>query len=111
MRGLTKNIGASVNQNSNLPAREEIKRVLICRPNQRLGNLLLITPLVQEVTATFPECKIDLFVKGGLAPIIFENYDNINLVIELPKKPFKNLINYFKVWITIKNFQFAKFIP
>jgi hypothetical protein len=27
MRGLTKNIGASVNQNSNLPAREEIKRV------------------------------------------------------------------------------------
>lgn len=103
MRGLTKNIGASVNQNRNLPAREEIKRVLICRPNQRLGNLLLITPLVQEVTATFPKCKIDLFVKGGLAPIIFENYDTINLVIELPKKPFKNLINYFKVWITIKN--------
>jgi ADP-heptose:LPS heptosyltransferase len=67
-----------------------------------LGNLLLITPLVQDVIATFPDCKIDLFVKGGLAPIVFENYTNIDAIIELPKKPFKNLGNYFKVWVKIK---------
>jgi ADP-heptose:LPS heptosyltransferase len=100
---LTKNIGSSQkNQKIDLTQKIEIKRVLISRPNHRLGNLLLITPLVQEVVATFPECKIDLFVKGGLAPIVFQNYENINYIIELPKKPFKNLIAYFQVWIKIK---------
>lgn len=101
--GLTKNIGSSQkNQKIDLTQKIEITRVLISRPNHRLGNLLLITPLVQEVIATFPQCKIDLFVKGGLAPIVFQNYENINHIIELPKKPFKNLIDYFKVWIKIK---------
>ena len=103
MQSITKNIGSShIKRNIDLTAKVEIKRILICRPNARLGNLLLITPLVQEVTATFPQCKIDLFVKGFLAPIIFKNYENINHIIELPKKPFENLISYFKVWIKIK---------
>lgn len=103
-RTLTKNIGSSQkNKTIDLTQKIEIKRVLISRPNHRLGNLLLITPLVQDVIAAFPECKIDLFVKGGLAPIVFQNYDNINLIIELPKKPFENLIAYFKVWIKIKS--------
>lgn len=103
MHNLTKNIGNSQkNQIIDFSQKIEIKRVLISRPNHRLGNLLLITPLVQDVIATFPDCKIDLFVKGGLAPIVFENYTNINYIIELPKKPFKNLIDYFKVWVKIK---------
>ncbi|MFV8326721.1 glycosyltransferase family 9 protein [Flavobacterium sp. ZS1P14] len=100
---LTKNIGRSQKkQHIDLTQKIEIKRVLISRPNHRLGNLLLITPLVQEVIITFPQCKIDLFVKGGLAPIVFQNYENINYIIELPKKPFKHIIDYFKVWIKIK---------
>jgi len=101
--GLTKNIGSSQkNYKIDLTQKIEIKRVLISRPNHRLGNLLLITPLVQDVITTFPDCKIDLFVKGGLAPIVFKNYTNINYIIELPKKPFKDLIVYFKVWLKIK---------
>ena len=100
---LTKNIGSSQNnQIIDLTQKIEIKRILISRPNHRLGNLLLITPLVQDVVAAFPTCKIDLFVKGGLAPIVFQNYENINYIIELPKKPFKHLIAYFQVWIKIK---------
>ncbi|MEY3501147.1 MAG: hypothetical protein RL308_2819 [Bacteroidota bacterium] len=102
-RTLTKNIGSSyINPNIDLSEKVKIERVLICRPNHRLGNLLLITPFIQEISSTFPECKIDLFVKGGLAPIIFKNYENINDIIELPKKPFKSLIKYFSVWIKIK---------
>jgi ADP-heptose:LPS heptosyltransferase len=100
---LTKNIGNShKNPNVDLSEKVKIQRVLICRPNHRLGNLLLITPFVQEISSTFPECKIDLFIKGGLGPIIFKNYENINDIIELPKKPFKNLLQYFSVWIKLK---------
>jgi ADP-heptose:LPS heptosyltransferase len=47
-----------------------VEKILICRPNPRLGNQLLITPLVQDVIAT--DCEIDLFVNGGLAPIILK---------------------------------------
>lgn len=99
---LTKNIGKSNYSNRFLVNKSEIKKVLICRPNGRLGNLLLISPLVQEVVEIFPDCKIDLFVKGNLAPIIFQNYTHFNKAIKLPKKPFNNLLAYFSVWIFIK---------
>lgn len=103
MRGITSNIGKSNhNEKSDLIDPNQIKRVLISRPNHRLGNLLLITPLVQEVAQTFPQCKIDLFVKGNLAPIIFENYENIGQIIKLPKKHFKDLVGYLNGWISIK---------
>lgn len=103
MRSVTKNIGKTNSQTDIILAdKADIKKILICRPNGRLGNLLLITPLVQEVTEIFPNCKVDLFVKGTLAPIIFQNYESINKVIDLPKKPFKNLLKYSNVWISIK---------
>ena len=77
-------------------------RILICRPNHRLGNLLLITPLIQEVSETFPNCKIDLFVKGNLGRTLFKNYKNVNKIIQLPKRPFQNLLAYLIGWIKIK---------
>lgn len=98
----TKNIGKSNYSDRYLVDKNEIKKVLICRPNGRLGNLLLISPLVQEVSEVFPNSKIDLFVKGSLAPIIFQNYSHFDKAIKLPKKPFNNLLAYFKVWFFIK---------
>lgn len=100
-RGLTKNIGS--NKLTHSPnSIVDFKNVLISRPNHRLGNLLLVTPLVQEINSVFPNCKIDLFIKGNLAPIIFENYPTVENYIVLPRKPFDNLIKYFKVWFKIK---------
>jgi ADP-heptose:LPS heptosyltransferase len=103
MHQLTKNIGGSSLEFENKSNKKiEINRILICRPNQRLGNLLLITPLVEELTSTFPDCKIDLFIKVFLAPIIFENNKNVNHYFELPKRPFDNLIKYSNVWLAIR---------
>ncbi|KAF2511890.1 glycosyltransferase family 9 protein [Flavobacterium foetidum] len=102
MRNLTKNIGNANALKSGSIDTSKIKKVLICRPNGRLGNLLLITPLIQEVSKTFPDCTIDLFVKGTLAPIVFERYGNIDKIIDLPKKPFKELLKYIKVWTLIR---------
>ncbi|WP_433765400.1 glycosyltransferase family 9 protein [Flavobacterium ginsenosidimutans] len=102
MRNLTKNVGSVDIRNIEPIDKSKIKKVLICRPNGRLGNMLLITPLVQEVAKTFPGCTIDVFVKGTLAPIVFEEYENIDKIIHLPKKPFKELVKYFKVWTLIR---------
>ena len=81
---------------------EDIKTVLIIRPNHRLGNQLLLTPLVQEVINTFPNCEIDLFVKGGVAHPVFENYKAVKNIIKLPKKPWSNIFQYIGSWISIK---------
>jgi len=106
MRRITKNLGNSENLNQNPINKKEIKRVLISRPNHRLGNLLLITPLVQEVSNTFPNCKIDLFVKGNLGSVIFQNLDYIDRIINLPKKHFKHLNKYLGGWFQIKKHKY-----
>ncbi|MBJ7881823.1 glycosyltransferase family 9 protein [Gelidibacter salicanalis] len=78
-----------------LPKDSEIK-VLITRPNHRLGNQLLITPLIQEVKKQFPNSTIHLVLNGTLSSILFSNYSYVDKVFNLPKKPFKNIFNYLK---------------
>jgi ADP-heptose:LPS heptosyltransferase len=57
---------------------------------------------VQEITNTFPNAKIDLFIKGGAGSLIFRNYRNIDTLIQLPKKPFKDLLKYIHGWLHIQ---------
>jgi ADP-heptose:LPS heptosyltransferase len=98
---LTSKIGG-VNNSINV-SDIKINRILIIRPNNRLGNQLLISPLIQEIIDAFPDCKIDLFTRGGLANTLFEKYHNIDKVICLPKKPFKQLYTYINVWFKIRS--------
>lgn len=89
-------------QNISLDDQEKIKRILITRPNHRLGNQLLITPLIKEAHARFPDAKIDLFLKGNLGNVIFQNYDYVDRIISLPKKHFKQLGRYLYSWLRLK---------
>lgn len=102
MHSLTKNIGKT-NYKKHIGKDVQIKYILISRPNHRLGNMLLLTPLVQEVTRLFPESKVDLFVRGNMASIIFKNFNQVDRIIALPKKPFSNLFQYIKCWLSIRN--------
>lgn len=103
MHSLTEPIGSTtVTARRDPKEKDKIKRILISRPNNRLGNLLLITPLVQEITSVFPDCKIDLFVRGGHAKTLFSNYTNIDRIISLPGKPFKQLGQYLSTWLTLR---------
>jgi ADP-heptose:LPS heptosyltransferase len=77
----------------NLP-KDSTVRVLISRPNHRLGNQLLLTPLIQEIKKQFPNCKIHLVLNGKLSSILFSEYDYIEKVFNLPKKPFNNILSY-----------------
>lgn len=101
-RNLVHKLGHFRAKNTELISKQNIKRILICRPNHRLGNQLLITPLVQEVAHTFPDAKIDLFLKGNVGKIIFENYPSVNRLIMLPKEHFKQLFTYIYGWLIIK---------
>lgn len=95
---LTKNIGKTNYKSFETIDPQKIKKILVIRPNHRLGNQLLVTPLVQELKERFPNSTVDLFLKGNLGPILFENFENVNQVIPLPKKHFKELFQYVKGW-------------
>jgi ADP-heptose:LPS heptosyltransferase len=81
----------------------EVKHILISRPNHRLGNQLLMTPLVQELENTFPNTKIDLFVKGGASFVLFENHASVDRIISLPKDHFRQLFKYLSVWVKLRS--------
>lgn len=77
-----------------LPTRG-IHRVLICRPNHRLGNAVLISPLLAEVEALYPGAEIDLVSGGEAARMLFSNRFQVRQVFCLPRKIARH------VWQTI----------
>jgi heptosyltransferase-3 len=103
MQWLTRHVGMSTTGRSLLFAKDYEIKVLVVRPNHRLGNLLLITPLLQEIETILPNSKIDLFVKGNLGQDVFANFDKVNRLIQLPKKPFGDLLGYIKSWLSIRS--------
>jgi ADP-heptose:LPS heptosyltransferase len=102
MDWITKGIGANTIQQPASLDGELIRRILVCRPNHRLGNMLMITPLIQEITHYFPDASVDLFVQGGAAVPIFRNYPQISRIIQLPGRPFSRLLHYAGGWATIR---------
>lgn len=87
---------------SNIEDVQSIRKILVVRPNHRLGNQLMITPLIQELNHTFPNAKIDLFLKGNAGLIIFKNFDYVDKLLRLPKKHFKEFYNYIIAFWNIK---------
>jgi ADP-heptose:LPS heptosyltransferase len=83
-----------------------VKKILVSRPNHRLGNQILMTPLLQEIENKFPNASIYLFTKGKLSKQIFKNYKSITGHYNLPKKHFSELLTYLSVWIKLA---FSKF--
>jgi len=82
---------------------QPINKILVIRPNHRLGNLILVSALIKELERTFPVAEIDLVTKGGLAKIIYKNYNSIKTIYQLPKYPFKHPIQYLSIYFKIKN--------
>lgn len=52
-----------------------IQRILVCRPNHRLGNNLLLTPLLVEIERRFPGAEVDLLSAGPAAHAVFRGFD------------------------------------
>lgn len=55
----------------------EIRRVLICRPNHRLGNLLLLTSLLVEFQRVLPMAKVDIVLAGDRSAELFRTFPNV----------------------------------
>lgn len=78
-------VAATLCEPGQLPARG-IHRVLICRPNHRLGNAVLISSLLAEVEALYPGAEIDLVSGGDAAQSLFADRFQVRRVFSLPRK-------------------------
>ena len=75
--------------------REDIKSIVIIRPNYRIGNIIFLTPLINELNIHLPHAKIDIIVGMKLAGEILEPMPNVNKVIDIPRKLLMQPINMF----------------
>ena len=48
----------------------KICRILVVRPDDRLGNMILLTPLLGALRRTFPDCHIALLVSAKFADLL-----------------------------------------
>ncbi len=66
--------------------RSEIRRILICRPNHRLGNLVLLTPLLVELERALPEAKVDIMLAGDRGEELFRTFPNVKTIHVLSRR-------------------------
>lgn len=66
--------------------RTRIHRILVCRPNHRLGNLLLLTPLLAELARALPWATVDLLVAGEAGRELFSTWANVGHVYVLSRR-------------------------
>jgi hypothetical protein len=64
----------------------EIRSVLICRVNGRLGNTLLLTPLIKRIHDALPNVDIDLALAYPKAQELLQGVPGIRRVIIFPHK-------------------------
>jgi len=61
-----------------------VHSVAVLRPNHRLGNTLLLMPLVQELQERFPHAEITVVSGSGAAPGLFRAYERVCATHYLP---------------------------
>jgi ADP-heptose:LPS heptosyltransferase len=69
---------------------EAVRRIVVLRPNHRIGNTLLLTPLMQELEAQFPDARIELVTAGGVARAVFARYPQVTALHAFPGKSYQH---------------------
>ena len=59
----------------------EVQKILIVRLDKRIGNLVILTPLIKAVKENYPNAVVSLFINDSFKNIFdnFEYVDNIYL--------------------------------
>ncbi len=65
-------------------------RIVVLRPNHRIGNTLLLTPLMQALEMQFPGARIELVTAGGVAKAVFARYPQLGVLHAFPSKSYRH---------------------
>lgn len=99
-----KKTGVNAKQDS-LP-KKGVYRILICRPNHRLGNTILLTPLITELERLYKGAEIDILSEGPIAEEVFTTFFSVKNVYCLPKRGFKHPIRFLGMLLHIRDIEY-----
>ena len=86
--------------------RNAVQHVLVVRQDNRMGNLILITPLLRAIKDAFPNAQLDVLVGGTFADVL-EGLPEIGRLIVLQHKRFlRNPFRFFKLLGRLKDGQY-----
>jgi heptosyltransferase III len=63
-----------------------IQRILVCRPNHRLGNTVMLTSLMCEIERHFPGAEVDLLGSGEATRSIFGGFATLGELFLLDRR-------------------------
>ena len=79
------------------PQPDTARRIVVLRPNHRIGNTLLLTPLMQELEARFPEAEVALVTAGGAARPVFSGYPRVTTQYSFPGKSYRHPLRVLRM--------------
>ncbi len=97
--------GASATSSTPLPA-HGIGRILVIRPNHRLGNVVLLTPLLADLERAYPGARIDLLVSGGIAAQALADGYRIDTLHMLPRHALREPR---RLWRTLRHLRAVRY--
>ena len=74
-----------------------VRRIAVLRPNHRIGNTLLLTPLMQELEARFPAAEVELVTAGGAARPVFARYPRMSTLHSFPGKSYQHPLTVLRM--------------
>ena len=80
--------------------------ILICRPNTRLGNTLLLTPLVEELQSTLPDARIEILSACPAAPEVFQEFAGVRRVHTLPFRGVRHPVRYLRTLLEVRRIRY-----
>lgn len=105
LRGLSRRFfrdtEARLRHSQHLP-QSGIHRILICRPNHRLGNLLLLTPLLVEMQRVLPTAEVDIVLAGDHGAELFRTFPNVRHVHVLSRRMVRHPIAVIRAVMQIR---------
>lgn len=101
MRRWSRSSEAKFRCNGTLPA-IDIQRILVCRPNHRLGNTLLLTPLIIELARLLPNATIDVVVGGEAGSEVFQTFPNVRRVYSLSRRMIRHPIAVMRTLLQLR---------
>lgn len=75
-----------------------IQRVLVARPNHRLGNVLLLTPLLQELEQWLPHAQVDVLAGPPFAACLLQGYSGVARVDTMSARPLHHPHALWSLW-------------
>ncbi|WP_304542744.1 glycosyltransferase family 9 protein [Sulfurimonas microaerophilic] len=85
---------------------KKIDTIALIRPNYRIGNIIFLTPLINEIAEHNPNIKIDLFIGSQNVGKILSPMPNVDQIIDISRKL---LVHPFQLLKFIKNTRTKKY--